>query len=112
MTKIDVDPALARDLSVTSATEKSESDRLVVIVELENPRYEPDEFNFQFAWHNADGTEVNSPPPRWKPGFILARERITIRGVAPFETVTDYRLKLVTRETYNSTIAKSNSEAR
>jgi len=105
-TKIDVDPALSQEVSVLNFKESKEGNLLTVSVELENQQFKSTDFNFQFAWYHADGSEVDSPPPLWKPGFILARERISIRGVAPFETVTDFRLKLVSRATYNSTIAK------
>ncbi|MGE9295519.1 MAG: DUF1425 domain-containing protein [Puniceicoccales bacterium] len=106
MSKVDIDPQFARTVSVLNVEEVREGDAHVVRVELENLNYESVDFNFQFAWYLADGTEVNSPPPIWKPGFILARERIYLRGVAPFDNVTDFRLKLVTRDVYNSTIAK------
>lgn len=106
--KVDFDPMLQRDISLLNVQEQRENERLAVRVTLENRGYEPKDFNYQFAWVREDGTVVDTPPPLWKPGFILGRERVHLTGTAPVATVVDYRLKVVSRETYRATVEDQN----
>ncbi|MEO0794973.1 MAG: YcfL family protein [Verrucomicrobiota bacterium] len=105
--KVTTDPILLRDLSVIKVEEKSSEGSLIaVMAELQNNTYKAREFNYRFTWLKADGSEINSPPPLWKSGLILAQERIYLKGVAPYGTVVDFRLDILARETYQTTEAK------
>lgn len=102
--KVETDPALANKVAVVNVNEGQRGDLLRVQVELENLNYGPEDFNYQFTWIEQDGFQVETPPPLWKPGFILGRERVYLTGVAPNPRVVDFRIKLLSRETYDTTI--------
>lgn len=102
--KVETDPALARKVSVVNVNESMKGDLMRVQVELENLNYGPEDFNYQFTWIEQDGFQVDTPPPLWKPGFILGRENVYLTGIAPNPRVVDFRIKLLARETYDSTI--------
>jgi len=102
--KVETDPALAQKVSVIHVNEGNQGDLLRVQVELENQNYGPEDFNYQFTWIEKDGFQGDTPPPLWKPGFILGREHIYLSAIAPNPRVVDFRLKLLSRETYNATV--------
>jgi len=102
--KVETDPALERKVSVVNVNEGKQDDLIRVQVELENLNYGPEDFNYQFSWIEQDGFVVETPPALWKPGFILGRERIYLSAIAPNPRVVDFRLKLLSRETYNATV--------
>lgn len=59
---------------------------------VENITIKPLEFEYRYTWLDSNGFEVTTPMSAWKSIQVLAKDDALLSGVAPDETVTDFKL--------------------
>lgn len=78
---VDLQSALAGDMMRAQATLRSK-DRDTLTLQ------------YQFAWFDANGIEINAGAGSWKPLILYGKESKTVQSVAPDPRAKEFKLKL------------------
>ena len=79
---------------VRRANKERQGGLLHVQVEIHNTTSNDGTFLYRFVWMNANGFTVETPLTTWERRTILARQTITLDGVAPDSSITDCRVEM------------------
>lgn len=91
---IKTDSQLSDMAWVQHAIKERQGDLLHVQLQIHNTTSSDAKFKYRFVWLNANGFTVETPLTTWEQRIILARQTLTLDGVAPDSSVTDCRVEM------------------
>lgn len=90
-TKITVNSKLVADrLTVTEYNARKLNDLLQAQITVQNTTQTGCQFEYRFEWHDKDGMVVETPMTTWLPLSISAKEKKSLKAIAPAREVDDF----------------------
>jgi hypothetical protein len=94
--RIDINPSVAAQLSVTGINEINTEDGLKQIrIEVLNRSSNRFSFHYRVDWFNPNGMPVPTAGGGWIERRILDRETLALTAIAPHANAKDYTLKII-----------------
>lgn len=86
--------SLGADVQVVDAKSEYAGDLLMAQVNLVSKSSKTQRFQYQFAWFNGNGIEVDAGKRPWTPVVLYGNESKTLQGLAPNPSVKEFKIKI------------------
>ncbi len=87
-------PKVARGLQIVDMATKYVGNMLMASITLVSKYSDTENYQYKFAWFDADGLELDPESNTWIPFTMYGNETKTIRGVAPNPAARQFKINL------------------